>query len=219
PMVVLHKILIRICNLAEQPIRFAAKRALSGQAEDFLQLGGATYKLDVSIVGDDDTIAFVIDGLEWVELARILAEQHVVMLATMAASNDDGISRGKFLLAAKRFSRAKYTDYIIYFTVEDISEESSTYMGKSKFLGTKFTVYGSSAGSYPVSRLQTFCSTKVLRSMPLMFMDTRLLRSMPLMCMDIRKVKHIAKEADSHTKGLDKIPMAAKKVERSLIES
>nr|GFA81383.1 tubby-like F-box protein 3 isoform X1 [Tanacetum cinerariifolium] len=70
-------------------------------------------------------------------------------------SNDDKILRGKFLLAAKRFRRAKCTDYIISFSAEDISEESSTYMGKlrSKFLGTKFTVYDSSAGSYPVSSI------------------------------------------------------------------
>nr|GFD23554.1 tubby-like F-box protein 3 isoform X1 [Tanacetum cinerariifolium] len=45
-------------------------------------------------------------------------------------SNDDKILRGKFLLAAKRFRRAKCTDYIISFSAEDISEESSTYMGK-----------------------------------------------------------------------------------------
>ncbi|GJT14718.1 hypothetical protein Tco_0873424 [Tanacetum coccineum] len=93
------------------------------------------------------------------------------------------------------------------------------FVNASKFLGNKFIVYDSVAGSYPVSRLQTFCSMKVLASMPLMSMDTRLLRSMSLMCMDIRKVKHIAKEADSHTEGLDKIPTAVKKVERSLIES
>ncbi|GJR65576.1 tubby-like F-box protein 3 isoform X2 [Tanacetum coccineum] len=69
------------------------------------------------------------------------------------ASNDDKILGGKFLLAARRFRRAKCTDYIISFSPEDISEESSTYMGKSKFLGTKFTVYDSSAGSYPVSSI------------------------------------------------------------------
>ncbi|GJU93793.1 protein kinase-like domain, concanavalin A-like lectin/glucanase domain protein [Tanacetum coccineum] len=63
-------------------------------------------------------------------------------------------------------------DYVISFTTDDISEESSTYIGKSKFLGTKFTVYDSYAGTYRVSRLQPFCSTKVLRSMPLMSMDT-----------------------------------------------
>ncbi|PWA40159.1 F-box domain, Tubby domain-containing protein [Artemisia annua] len=69
------------------------------------------------------------------------------------ASNNDGVLRGKFLLAARRFRRAKCTDYIISLSAEDISEESSTYMGKSKFLGTKFTVYDSSAGSYPISSI------------------------------------------------------------------
>ncbi|GKB55086.1 tubby-like F-box protein 3 [Tanacetum coccineum] len=73
--------------------------------------------------------------------------------AKYQASNDDKILGGKFLLAARRFRRAKCTDYIISFSPEDISEESSTYMGKSKFLGTKFTVYDSSAGSYPVSSI------------------------------------------------------------------
>ncbi|PWA37198.1 tubby-like protein [Artemisia annua] len=69
------------------------------------------------------------------------------------ASNNDGVLRGKFLLAARRFRRAKCTDYIISLSAEDISEETSTYMGNSKFLGTKFTVYDSSAGSYPISSI------------------------------------------------------------------
>lgn len=47
----------------------------------------------------------------------------------LAASND-GVLRGKFLLAARRFRRAKCTDYIISLSAEDISEESSSYMGK-----------------------------------------------------------------------------------------
>ncbi|GKD65711.1 plant self-incompatibility S1 [Tanacetum coccineum] len=40
--------------------------------------------VDISIVGDDDANTFVIDGLEWVESTRILAGQHVVVLAAMA---------------------------------------------------------------------------------------------------------------------------------------
>nr|GEV49433.1 hypothetical protein [Tanacetum cinerariifolium] len=36
---------------------------------------------------------------------------------------------------------------------------------------------------------------------------------------DPRKAEHIAKEADSHREGLDKIATAAEKVARSLIES
>ncbi|GKE37809.1 hypothetical protein Tco_1461214, partial [Tanacetum coccineum] len=40
--------------------------------------------LYVSIVGDDDTIAFVVDALFWVKSALILEGQHVVMLAAMA---------------------------------------------------------------------------------------------------------------------------------------
>lgn len=55
------------------------------------------------------------------------------------ASNDEG----KFLLAARRYRRAAYTDYIITLNADDVSKGSSNYIGKlrSNFLGTKFTIF------------------------------------------------------------------------------
>eukprot|EP01018_Ginkgo_biloba_P005761 Gb_28725 [translate_table: standard] len=55
------------------------------------------------------------------------------------------VENGKFLLAAKRFRHATYTDYIISLDADDMSQSSSRYLGKlrSNFLGTKFTVYDS----------------------------------------------------------------------------
>ncbi|GFZ13699.1 tubby like protein 3 [Actinidia rufa] len=58
-------------------------------------------------------------------------------LSLNQASSDDG----KFLLAARKCRRPTCTDYIISLNPEDISKGSSTYIGKSNFLGTKFTVY------------------------------------------------------------------------------
>ncbi|GJS59316.1 hypothetical protein Tco_0654100 [Tanacetum coccineum] len=39
------------------------------------------------IVGDDDTIAFAVDGSCWVKSAHVLVGQHVVMLAAMASQS------------------------------------------------------------------------------------------------------------------------------------
>ncbi|KAF8387923.1 hypothetical protein HHK36_026585 [Tetracentron sinense] len=50
---------------------------------------------------------------------------------------------GKFLLAARKCRRPTCTDYIISLDADDMSKESSSYIGKlrSNFLGTKFTIY------------------------------------------------------------------------------
>ncbi|KAF3774134.1 Tubby-like F-box protein 8 [Nymphaea thermarum] len=52
---------------------------------------------------------------------------------------------GKFLLAAKKIRRPTHAEYIISMDAEDISRNSSSYIGKlrSNFLGTKFAVYDS----------------------------------------------------------------------------
>ncbi|KAL2535580.1 Tubby-like F-box protein 3 [Forsythia ovata] len=55
------------------------------------------------------------------------------------ASNDDG----KFLLSAQRCRYPTHTDYIISLNADDVSKDSTFYVGKlrSNFLGTKFTIY------------------------------------------------------------------------------
>ncbi|GKE42930.1 2S seed storage protein-like protein, partial [Tanacetum coccineum] len=44
-------------------------------------------ELDVSIVAYDDAITFVIHGLEWLESTRIMAGQHVIVLAAISGSH------------------------------------------------------------------------------------------------------------------------------------
>ncbi|KAJ8748427.1 hypothetical protein K2173_003064 [Erythroxylum novogranatense] len=66
-------------------------------------------------------------------------QTYYLYLGLNQASNDDG----KFLLAARRCRRPTCTDYIISLNCDDASKGRSTYIGKlrSKFLGTKFTIY------------------------------------------------------------------------------
>ncbi|KAF2314953.1 hypothetical protein GH714_037304 [Hevea brasiliensis] len=64
-------------------------------------------------------------------------QTYYLYLGLNQASNDDG----KFLLAARRCRRPTCTDYIISLNFGDVSRGSSTYIGKSNFLGTKFTIY------------------------------------------------------------------------------
>nr|GEZ27347.1 retrovirus-related Pol polyprotein from transposon TNT 1-94 [Tanacetum cinerariifolium] len=45
------------------------------------------FKYLVRRIGDDDAIAFIIDGLEWVESTRIMAGQHVIVLAAIGGSH------------------------------------------------------------------------------------------------------------------------------------
>lgn len=53
--------------------------------------------------------------------------------------------KGKFLLAARKFSRRGHSEYIISLDADDLSQGSNAYMGKlrSDLLGTKFTLYDS----------------------------------------------------------------------------
>ncbi|XP_075524158.1 tubby-like F-box protein 3 [Primulina tabacum] len=64
---------------------------------------------------------------------------YLLYLNLSQASNDDG----KFLLAARRFRRPTYTDYIISLNADDIFKGSNNYVGKlrSNFFGTKFVIY------------------------------------------------------------------------------
>ncbi|KAH9752081.1 Tubby-like F-box protein 8 [Citrus sinensis] len=51
------------------------------------------------------------------------------------------VENGKFLLSAKRTRRTTCTEYVISMDADNISRSSSTYIGKSNFLGTKFIIY------------------------------------------------------------------------------
>ncbi|GJZ85399.1 hypothetical protein Tco_0650738 [Tanacetum coccineum] len=51
--------------------------------------------LNVSILGNDNAIVFVLYGLRWVKSARILAGQHVVVLTAMASGTDISQKDGK----------------------------------------------------------------------------------------------------------------------------
>ncbi|KAJ6796402.1 tubby-like F-box protein 1 isoform X1 [Iris pallida] len=57
------------------------------------------------------------------------------------------MDKGKFLLAARKFRRGSYTEFIISLDADDLSQGSTAYVGKlrSDFLGTKFTIYDSQA--------------------------------------------------------------------------
>ncbi|KDO87393.1 hypothetical protein CISIN_1g015792mg [Citrus sinensis] len=65
------------------------------------------------------------------------SQTYYLYLGLNQSSNDDG----KFLLAARKCRRPTCTDYIISLNCDDVSKGSSTYIGRSNFLGTKFTIY------------------------------------------------------------------------------
>ncbi|KAG7599493.1 F-box-like domain superfamily [Arabidopsis suecica] len=81
---------------------------------------------------------------------------------------------GKFLLSAKRTRRATYIEYVISMDADNISQSSSSYIGKmrSNFLGTKFVIYNTAPAhngcqimSSP-SRSRRFSSKKVSPKVP-----------------------------------------------------
>jgi tubby-related protein 1 len=53
------------------------------------------------------------------------------------------VESGKFLLSAKRYSRATCTEYTIFMSADNTSRSSNMYIGKlrSNLLGTKFVIY------------------------------------------------------------------------------
>uniref|UniRef100_A0A0E0MJY8 Tubby-like F-box protein n=1 Tax=Oryza punctata TaxID=4537 RepID=A0A0E0MJY8_ORYPU len=53
------------------------------------------------------------------------------------------VESGKFLLSAKRYSRATCTEYTIFLSADSTSRSSNMYIGKlrSNLLGTKFVIY------------------------------------------------------------------------------
>ncbi|EFH70212.1 hypothetical protein ARALYDRAFT_891335 [Arabidopsis lyrata subsp. lyrata] len=84
------------------------------------------------------------------------------------------VESGKFLLSAKRTRRATYIEYVISMDADNISQSSSSYIGKmrSNFLGTKFVIYdtapahnGCQIMSSP-SRSRRFSSKKVSPKVP-----------------------------------------------------
>ncbi|KAG7594175.1 F-box domain [Arabidopsis thaliana x Arabidopsis arenosa] len=84
------------------------------------------------------------------------------------------VESGKFLLSAKRTRRATYIEYVISMDADNISQSSSSYIGKmrSNFLGTKFVIYdtapahnGCQIMSSP-NRSRRFSSKKVSPKVP-----------------------------------------------------
>ncbi|GLT42007.1 hypothetical protein SLA2020_160310 [Shorea laevis] len=86
-------------------------------------------------------------------------QTYYLYLGLTSALSDDG----KFLLAARKFKRPTWTDYIISLCTDDMSKGSSAYVGKlrSNFLGTKFTIFDGKP-PHPGAKMTRSCSSKLV---------------------------------------------------------
>ncbi|GKU85553.1 hypothetical protein SLEP1_g216 [Rubroshorea leprosula] len=86
-------------------------------------------------------------------------QTYYLYLGLTSALSDDG----KFLLAARKFKRPTWTDYIISLSTDDMSKGSSAYIGKlrSNFLGTKFTIFDGKP-PYPGAKMTRSRSSKLV---------------------------------------------------------
>ncbi|CAN4112821.1 unnamed protein product [Withania somnifera] len=97
--------------------------------------GKLTFPISVKQPGPRDTLLQC-----FIKRDQATHTYHLYLSLTQALADD-----GKFLLAAQKYRRPTYSDYIISLDADEMSKGGGTCIGKlrSNFLGTKFTAYDS----------------------------------------------------------------------------
>lgn len=115
--------------------------------------GRITFPISVKQPGPRDNIIKC-----FIKRNRFMQTYTLYLSLTNALAED-----GKFLLAARKFRRATYNDYVISFHASDMVKGDSTHIGKirSNFLGTKFTIYDSKL-PHVGSKIKRSCSTRII---------------------------------------------------------